>query len=251
MTMKKRFLGLALAAMVAVPATTAYASNRVTIQGQEGRPLTQEVTVNGTVNTNTGLAPEGKIEVELPTTLSFTVDKNGSVQGANYEVTNKVTVNGTVNTNTGLAPEGKIEVELPTTLSFTVDKNGSVQGANYEVTNNSSKSVIVSVKQFVDTTPTDGHGITVKKGNELQPDTDTRDKVSLALVGAPVPGNASTTSVDLMSIKSSGDDILGVESNSTSIMNLIGTAGRAANGTVDTNGVSDTFKLVFNVRADS
>ncbi len=204
MTMKKRFLGLALAAMVAVPATTAYASNRVTIQGQEGRPLTQEVTVNGTVNTNTGLAPEGKIEVELPTTLSFTVDKNGSVQGANYEVTN-----------------------------------------------NSSKSVIVSVKQFVDTTPTDGHGITVKKGNELQPDTDTRDKVSLALVGAPVPGNASTTSVDLMSIKSSGDDILGVESNSTSIMNLIGTAGRAANGTVDTNGVSDTFKLVFNVRADS
>ena len=204
MTMKKRFLGLALAAMVAVPATTAYASNRVTIQGQEGRPLTQEVTVNGTVNTNTGLAPEGKIEVELPTTLSFTVDKNGSVQGANYEVTN-----------------------------------------------NSSKSVIVSVKSFVDTTPTDGQGITVKKSSELQADNDSRDKVSLALVGAPVPGNTNQTSVDLKALSPSGDDILGVESNSTSIMNLIGTAGTQANGTVDTNGVSDTFKLVFNVRASS
>ncbi len=202
MTMKKRFLGLALAAMVAVPATTAYAADRVVIQGDGARPLTQSVTVTGTVNTSGGLAPEGKIEVELPTTLSFTVDKSGNVQGANYEVRN-----------------------------------------------NSSKPVIVSVQQFVDTTQGEGNGITVKKANELQPETDSRDKVSLALVGAPVPGNTNTTSVDLMSIKTNGDDILGVNSNSTSIMNLVGKAGTQSNGTVDTNGVSDTFNLVFNIRA--
>lgn len=86
MTMKKRFLGLALAAMVAVPATTAYAD---TISGPDTTPLTQNVKVSGTVKKSDGTAPEGKIEVELPTTLSFTVDQKGNVQGADYSVTNR------------------------------------------------------------------------------------------------------------------------------------------------------------------
>lgn len=85
MTMKKRFLGLALAAMVAVPATTAYA-DRVNIPDTQTH--TQNVEVSGTVNKGDGTAAEGRIEVELPTALSFSVDKKGNVQGANYEVTN-------------------------------------------------------------------------------------------------------------------------------------------------------------------
>lgn len=85
MTMKKRFLGLALAAMVAVPATTAYA-DRVSISDTQTH--TQPVKVSGSVNKADGTAAEGKIEVELPTALSFSVDKKGNVQGADYEVTN-------------------------------------------------------------------------------------------------------------------------------------------------------------------
>lgn len=85
MTMKKRFLGLALAAMVAVPATTAYA-DRVSILDTETH--TQPVKVTGTVRNKDGGAPAGRIEVELPTALSFSVDQKGAFQGADYEVTN-------------------------------------------------------------------------------------------------------------------------------------------------------------------
>lgn len=88
MTMKKRFLGLALAAMVAVPATTAYADTAI-LSGLDTKPLTQEVTVSGSVSKADGTAAEGRIEVELPTTLSFAVDQKGRVESANYSVTNK------------------------------------------------------------------------------------------------------------------------------------------------------------------
>lgn len=197
MTMKKRFLSLALAAMVAVPATSAYAA---TLTGSDTRPLTQSVTVSGSVSNNQGVAPEGKIEVELPTNLAFSVDKNGGLQGANYEVRN-----------------------------------------------NSKKSVTVSVQNFIDTTP--NRAIIVKPENEITEES-TRAHVALKLVGTPTL-NGSETEVDLSAINSGGDDILQVAGGgSTGVINLTGIAGRKAdtNG-VDTNGVSDTFNLVFNVRA--
>lgn len=88
MTMKKRFLGLALAAAVALPATTAYA-NTTTISMDENDTRTHNVTVEGSVRTKTGHAPAGKIEVELPTKMAFTVDQDSKLTGATYNVTNK------------------------------------------------------------------------------------------------------------------------------------------------------------------
>ncbi len=92
MTMKKRFLGLALAAMVAVPATTAYAAESETITFDDTKTHTQKVKVSGSVNKGDGTAPAGRIEVVLPTALSFSVDKNGKFHGADYEVTNNSSV---------------------------------------------------------------------------------------------------------------------------------------------------------------
>ena len=92
MTMKKRFLGLALAAMVAVPATTAYAAESETITFDDTKIHTQNVKVSGSVNKGDGTAPAGRIEVVLPTALSFSVDKNGKFHGADYEVTNNSSV---------------------------------------------------------------------------------------------------------------------------------------------------------------
>ncbi len=92
MTMKKRFLGLALAAMVAVPATTAYAATDKTITGNDTDTLTHDVTVSGTVRKSDGQAPAGRLEVELPTTMAFTVDQEGNFTGANYKVTNRSAV---------------------------------------------------------------------------------------------------------------------------------------------------------------
>ena len=43
MAMKKKFLGLAMAAMVALPASSAYAANNNTLTGNLNDTLTQEV----------------------------------------------------------------------------------------------------------------------------------------------------------------------------------------------------------------
>ena len=91
MAMKKKFLGLAMAAMVALPASSAYAANN-TLTGTVNDTLTQDVKVSGSVKNNQGVAPAGKIEVELPTTMSFTVDQAGTFQGVNYQVKNNSAV---------------------------------------------------------------------------------------------------------------------------------------------------------------
>ena len=88
MAMKKKFLGLALAAAVALPATGVYADT-ITIGGTQNQTLNHTVTVTGTVSNKQGIAPEGKIEVELPTSMTFRVDQDGTFQGSDFKVENK------------------------------------------------------------------------------------------------------------------------------------------------------------------
>ncbi len=125
MTMKKRFLGLALAAMVAVPATTAYA-DRISIP--DTQKYTQNVKVSGSVNKGDGTAAEGRIEVELPTTLSFSVDKKGNVQGADYEVTNysSVPVVVAVHSFSDTTPNAGITIKESGSLTPDTDKRSTV-----------------------------------------------------------------------------------------------------------------------------
>ena len=68
MAMKKKFLGLAMAAMVALPATSVYAwdKNGDTLSGNESDVMTQDVTVTGEVKSNQGTVAEGRLEVVLP-----------------------------------------------------------------------------------------------------------------------------------------------------------------------------------------
>ena len=90
MAMKKKFLGLALAAAVALPATTAYAAND-TQSIEMGKNETQNVTVpiSGTIRNHQGQAPEGRIEVELPTKMAFTVDQDGNLPSTTYTIQNR------------------------------------------------------------------------------------------------------------------------------------------------------------------
>lgn len=90
MAMKKKFLGLALAAAVALPATTAYAAND-TQSIEMGKNETKNVTVpvSGSIRNKKGQAPEGRIEVELPTKMAFTVDQDGNLPSTTYTVQNK------------------------------------------------------------------------------------------------------------------------------------------------------------------
>ena len=84
MAMKKKFLGLALAA------TSVYAAND-TQSIEMGKNDTKNVTVpvSGTIRNKQGQAPEGRIEVELPTKMAFTVDQDGNLPSTTYTVQNK------------------------------------------------------------------------------------------------------------------------------------------------------------------
>lgn len=90
MAMKKKFLGLALAAMVAMPATSVYAfnANGDTLTGNETETMTQNVTVTGEVKSSQGTVAAGRLEVVLPTSMAFSVDQNGNFTNVNYSVTN-------------------------------------------------------------------------------------------------------------------------------------------------------------------
>lgn len=91
MSMKKKFLALALAGAVAMP-VVANATQTKTEMGTEGTPLDTTVGIEGTVASDTGMAPAGKIQVELPTAMVFTVNKNGSFDTAqNYSIHNQGT----------------------------------------------------------------------------------------------------------------------------------------------------------------
>ncbi len=90
MAMKKRFLGLAMAAMVAMPATSVHAfnANGDTLTGNETETMTQNVTVTGEVKSNQGTVAQGRLEVVLPTSMAFSVDQNSNFTNVDYSVTN-------------------------------------------------------------------------------------------------------------------------------------------------------------------
>ena len=90
MSMKKKFLALALAGMVAMPVVAnATAGNYKTIGGTLTQTPTSDLIVNGSIDRADGTAAAGRIQVELPTAMSFTVDKNGVFNGpSNFEIRN-------------------------------------------------------------------------------------------------------------------------------------------------------------------
>lgn len=91
MAMKKKFLGLALATMVAMPATGVYAAGTTQdTQTIENENNNVPVAVTGSVTTKTGQKPE-KIEVVLPSKLAFTVNEAGHFAAADFDIVNNST----------------------------------------------------------------------------------------------------------------------------------------------------------------
>lgn len=91
MSMKKKFLALALAGMVAMPvvANATQVSGSQTMEGELSDTPTADLRINGNVTNNTNQAPAGRIQVELPTAMSFTVDANGVFKSAsNFQIRN-------------------------------------------------------------------------------------------------------------------------------------------------------------------
>ena len=128
MAMKKKFLGLALATMVAMPATGVYAAgNTQTITGNETSTLNHTIPVTGSVTKSDGTAAAGQITVELPTAMAFAVNEKGKFSGATYEVSNQsgcgidISVSQFVQTKSGLTL--KTTDELTDSNKNTLDRS--------------------------------------------------------------------------------------------------------------------------------
>lgn len=89
--MKKKLLSLVLAgAMVASTSVSAFAAtteNKVINSYDDGKN-SANVTIEGSVDSDSGQQAAGTISVSIPTALPFRVDKDGNVSGGSIEVVN-------------------------------------------------------------------------------------------------------------------------------------------------------------------
>ena len=84
-----------------------------TIDGSSTETLRQYIVINGSVKKSDGSAPEGRIEVELPTAMAFSVDQDGNFLSGYYTITNKssVGISVSVATFTDSNPNGGITIK--------------------------------------------------------------------------------------------------------------------------------------------
>lgn len=122
--MKKKLLSLVLAgAMVASTSVSAFATttSNTIVDENEG---TANVTIDGSVDSNTGQQAAGTISVSIPTSLQFQVNTKGEVNGSAINVVNngldKVQI--IADRFTDDAPNGSIKVNKPTDFNKSTDR---------------------------------------------------------------------------------------------------------------------------------
>ena len=209
MAMKKKFLGLALAAAVALPATGVYAD---TIGGTQNQTLNHTVTVTGTVSNKQGIAPEGKIEVELPTSMTFRVDQDGTFEGSDFNVQNKSRVGIDVFVDEFRTNTGNIKVK----------KKSEVEGHESDL-NRSNVYLELSGKDGTKTPTVD-----LAKVSELP---ENERKIL----------NVSGGSTGLIQLK--GGAGTGLDTDAGSV--------QGSPAGIDANGASGDFTLIYKIKKDS
>lgn len=131
--MKKKLLSLVLAgAMVASTSVSAFAADNVINSSDNSEPTTN-VTITGEVLNDSGVKPEGKFNVTIPTATSFTVNQKGKLQGTTITVSNKGTQDIDVyaekfidtknGTGISVVPETQLESSPRTSVSLTLEGN--------------------------------------------------------------------------------------------------------------------------------
>ena len=153
-------------------------------------------------------------------------------------LTQNVKIDGVVSKSDGTIPSGKIQVELPTAMSFSVDQDGNFISADYTINNKSSVPISVYVSEFRDS---NNGGIKVKEIEEDISNLD-RSNLHLALIGN------DNKYVDLGKIITIPKLLLTINPKSSSLVQLLGEAGKGSVVDVDEHGVSDEFTLVFRIK---
>lgn len=209
MAMKKKFLGLAMAAMVALPATSVYAAGENNIiSGVDTQTYTQSVTVTGEVKSSQGTVAQGRLEVILPTSLAFSVDQEGNFTNVNYSVTNN----------------------SPCAITVGVQQ--------FSETNTKPNEGIVlhpSSKQSTDMAQLSRNNVQMALVGDVDSSSGSTRYVDL--------GDEATKNLQ------EAKPILDVPSNQTKAIQLLGAAGKnkGADSTIQ-NGTTETFTVVFAVK---
>ncbi len=152
-----------------------------------------------------------------------------------------VTVSGTVSNQDGTAPAGKITVELPTRMAFAVDKKGNLKGGTYTVKNSSKEVIDVYVAEFKKTSGN------IELVENIESGTSNRGQVKLTLTGD------QGSDVNLKTVENNPQDRLLAEigANDSESIILGGEAGTQANETIDRDGATGQFNMVFKVKKHS
>nr|WP_288701786.1 hypothetical protein [uncultured Romboutsia sp.] len=171
--------------------------------------------------------------VNADTTDTTTVTGNNT-----QTLQSSVTVSGSVTTSQGVAPEGKLTVELPTRMAFAVDQSGNLTGGTYTVKNSSKDNIDVYVSEFKQTSGN------IELVDNIVSGTSNRSQVKLTLTGDQgSPVNLKTIARDTLLAEIGAND-------SESII-LGGEAGTQANETIDRDGATGQFNMVFKVKKHS
>lgn len=171
--------------------------------------------------------------------ISLKSNTTTSITGNDTQtLTQNVKIDGVVSKSDGTIPSGRIQVELPTAMSFSVDQDGNFISADYTINNKSSVPISVYVSEFRDS---NNGGIKVKEIEEDISNLD-RSNLHLALIGN------DNKYVDLGKIITIPKLLLTINPQSSSLVQLLGEAGKGSVVDVDEHGVSDEFTLVFRIK---
>ena len=171
-----------------------------------------------------------------------------------------ITITGDIQNKRGEVLESNITITVPTTATFTVSPQGVLTAPTIEVRSKSNDKVSVIAKEFRDTTPEAGRGITVLAENEITEHNENVDRKNISL---KLSGNRGTVSfkseaqtagkTGVYNEQGTATDLgteIGVVSNTENLdLKLTGLAGKkATNGSTDDapeTAIRDTFTLIL------
>ncbi len=207
MAMKKKFLGLALAAAVALPATGVYANG---------------TTSNGaTHNLIQSASPQDQ-------SVETTIPVNGEVLNSDNK-------------------SGKIQVEIPTAMAFAVKSDSKIEGTQYEVRNLGADSIDISVASFTKSTGNIDIHTATEISDDAGGTTYTRKDVSLMLNGSANGVKKSVDLGKINQGQMSENQVATIPANGNQTITLTGTAGTKNDQNLNESGTDGSFNLSFRI----
>lgn len=207
MAMKKKFLGLALATMVAMPATGVYA--------------------NGTTSNG----------------ATHNLIQSANPQDQSVETT--IPVNGEVLNSENKS--GKIQVEIPTAMAFAVKSDSKIEGTQYEVRNLGADSIDISVASFTKSTGNIDIRTAAEISGDTGGTTYTRKDVSLILNGSANGTKKSVDLGEINQGQISEKQVATIPANGNQTITLTGTAGKKEDSDLNKSGTDGSFNLSFRI----